>query len=86
MLKYEKLAVVGDKLKSFDFEPMEGRRDRYVEGYIIKLTEQSYAYGYLIYCIKDAAFLGDYNRVGEHVFVPYETSMEFDDRVTVVPA
>ena len=82
MLKFEGIAV-GTKIRAYDFEPMEGRRDRYVEGRILRTeTTELGADFYVIECEEDSAFGPDYNRIGLEVYVPMELFMDFDGRVT----
>ena len=84
-LKYENTAQIGDTIKAFDFEPMPGRRDRYVEGVVVEKGTFGYGYkAYLIECTVDVAFAGDHNRVGEQVIVPFESDLDYDGRVSLV--
>lgn len=86
-LKHEGKAKVGEKIRAYDFEPREGVGERYVEGWIKKITnsrEQPLATGYLITVTLDTLC-----EPGERteVFVPMETSfMDWDDRVAKVEA
>ena len=88
-MKHSNKAVIGDTIRAYDFIPMAGRGDAYVEGIVEndRCTEP----GYLAYKITVTAdkFIADVetiktpdNRIGEIVFVPHEVSfMEFDFRV-----
>jgi len=88
MLKHEMKATIGDTIRAYDFKPMAGREDCYVEGKVVDITNQ---HGYLAYEIlvsvdkfgesyEDFEFEG--NRVGQKVLAPFETSfMEFDSRI-----
>jgi hypothetical protein len=88
-MKHSNKAVIGDTIRAYDFKPMTGRGDAYVEG----IVEDPYCLenGYRAYRIKVTAdkFIGDVetvaskdNRIGQIVFVPHEISfMEFDFRV-----
>jgi hypothetical protein len=88
-MKHSNKAVIGDTIRAYDFMPMTGRGDAYVEG--IVENDRCSEPGYLAYKIKVTAdkFLGDVettksrdNRIGQIVFVPHEISfMEFDFRV-----
>jgi len=80
MLKFEGIAL-GTKIKAYDFEPMEGRTDRYVTGTIIEKITRDFAKFYVINCREDSAFPEGANRVGLLVHVPMETVMDFDDRI-----
>ena len=77
--KEDKMKVnTGDVIRSYDFKPMVGREDCFVEGVVECLTnEQGYA-AYKITVTKDS-WKG---RVGKIVFVPVEVSfMEYAGRV-----
>jgi hypothetical protein len=88
-MKHSNKAVIGDTIRAYDFIPMAGRGDAYVEGIVEndRCTEP----GYLAYKITVTAdkFIADVetiktqdNRIGQIVFVPHEVSfMEFDFRV-----
>ena len=88
-MKHSNKAVIGDVIRAYDFAPMAGRGDAYVEG--IVENDRSTEPGYLAYKITVTAdkFIADVetiktqdNRIGEIVFVPHEVSfMEFDFRV-----
>lgn len=84
MLKYENIAEIGDVIKAFDFQPMEGRGDRYVEGVVLSKTEHNGAAVYMIRVTVDSAEHGEWTRVGEQVFVPFETTFDFDGRVELI--
>jgi hypothetical protein len=87
MLKFEKIATVGDVIRAYDFKPMYGRNDCYVEGKVISITNETGYKAYKIECIHDF-FDGKFrkgvrsSRVGKNVFVPMEVSfMEYDARI-----
>ena len=89
MLKHENKAVKGDIIRAYDFAPMAGRGDCYVEGKVIDANCNEP--GYKCYKIEITAdkFDGDVetemirgNRIASHMYVPYEVSfMEYDFRV-----
>jgi len=80
MLKFEGIPV-GTKIRAYDFEPMNGRADRYVEGTITKLYDDQYE-GYVVAVEKDT--LHSKNERTE-IIVPYEVGfLEYDERVTVL--
>ena len=88
MLKFENVAKVGDVIRAYDFKPMFGRSDCYVEGIVenANCTEPGYKC-YKITCTTDF-FDGKYrkgvrsSRVAKVVFVPMEVSfMEYDARI-----
>jgi hypothetical protein len=88
-MKHSNKAKIGDTIRAYDFKPMTGRGDAYVEG-IVENAETREP-GYLAYkiTVKADKFIGDVetvaskdNRIGKIVFVPHEISfMEFDFRV-----
>lgn len=87
MLKFEKVAEVGDIIRAYDFKPMYGRSDCFVEGKVESVTNEHGYKAFKITCINDF-FDGKFrrgvrsSRVGKSVFVPMEVSfMEFDARI-----
>jgi hypothetical protein len=82
------IVKTGDVIRSYDFKPMVGRPDCYVEG---KVVEQGLLKcGYDAYLIKvtydswneDSDGVKIKGRVGKNVFVPMEVSyMDFPGRV-----
>ena len=78
----------GDKIRSYDFKPMDGRGDCFVEGIVevVNCTEQ-YFQSYKITVTKDVFGgeeqpKGKHSRVGQIVFVPYRVDfMEYQGRV-----
>jgi len=88
MLKFEGVAKVGDVIRAYDFKPMFGRSDAYVEGVVenANCTEPGYKC-YKITCVTDF-WDGKFrkgvrsSRVAKIVFVPMEVSfMEYDARI-----
>jgi hypothetical protein len=87
MLKFEKLASVGDVIRAYDFKPMYGRSDCFIEGKVISITEERGYKAYKIMCINDF-FDGKFrkgvrtSRVAKEVYVPMEVDfMEYDARI-----
>lgn len=87
MLKFENVAKVGDYIRAYDFKPMRGRMDCYVEGDVLEITNEQ---GYKAFKIKvrNDVFGGEMQeeegqtRNGKIVFVPMEVSfMEYDSRI-----
>jgi hypothetical protein len=82
---------VGDLIKGFDFEPCPGRPDMYVVG-IVEWIGMREPEGYLAYQIRTVYDSYDKcstnkcatSRVGKVVYVPVQTSMDYDGRVTKV--
>ena len=91
MLKFEKAAKTGQTIRAYDFKPMAGREDCFIEGKVIEITSVTGYKAFKILVSKDVfdgkeftetgyKHLG--NRVGEQVFVPMEASfMEYDARI-----
>jgi len=82
MLKFEKLANVGDKIRSYDFM---GNREAFIEGTIIdKGWMPNGALGYTIQIEKDGV-QEDFGREGDIGYVAYEVAfMEYDERVELI--
>lgn len=87
MLKFEKAANVGDTIRAYDFKPMVGRSDCFVEGKVIAINEERGYKAFKIECTADF-FDGKYrkgvrsSRLAKTVFVPMEVSfMEYDARI-----
>jgi len=84
-LKMVGLTIVdGDIIRSYDFKPMAGREDTFVEGEVIDAhsTEQGYQ-AYKIRVTRDSwSDAEDKGRLGHVVFVPWRVSFnEFQGRV-----
>ena len=81
-LKFEDAVMIGDKIRAYDFEPLPGRIDCFVEG-VVQRTSSEYGYkSFVIICEVDSVGL---SRIGKEVFVPMEVSMfEYDSRITVI--
>lgn len=82
MLKFANIAQIGDTIRAYDFKPLVGREDCFVEGVVRKIDNKGYDC-YVIEVTKDSwSDAEDKGRVGKEVFVPFEVSfMEFDARV-----
>lgn len=86
MLKFELLANVGDRIRSYDFM---GNREAFIEGKVVAKgavyhpTEGYYMYeAYSIEIDKDGAGFG---REGDVGYVPFESGfLEYDNRVELV--
>ena len=88
MLKFENTAEIGDHIRSYDFKPMPGRTDRFVEGTVVDKGYHPEA-GYkcfTILCDYDSSSNDpQYSRVSHDVYVPMGCSfIEYDTRVTKV--
>lgn len=89
MLKFENTAQIGDMIRAYDFEPIEGREEHYVTGRVIAKgpiftpvgidgEERYVCEGYTIVTQYDTGG----TREGFNVYVPFEMGMtDFDGRV-----
>jgi hypothetical protein len=88
MLKFENIAKIGDIIRAYDFKPMAGRDDAFIEGVVEQANCNEAGYN----CYKVTVLVDKFkkyetkanprNRVGKIVFVPHQTSFhEFDFRV-----
>lgn len=87
MLKFERAAKVGQIIRGYDFKPMAGRNDCYVEGVVESFSTEMGYKAFKITCTKDV-FDGQENpkgegsRVGKIVFIPMQVDfMEYDARI-----
>jgi hypothetical protein len=85
-LKYENTAQVGELIRAYDHQPIPGRTDRFVEGLILTKGRTKHGFdAFTILVMHDSTFTKpDYNRINEHVYVPFESDMDYDGRVTVI--
>jgi hypothetical protein len=76
--------VDGDTIRAYDFKPMAGREDCFIEGTVIDAhnTEQGYQ-AYKIRVTRDSwSDAEDAGRVGIEMFVPWRVSFnEFQGRI-----
>jgi hypothetical protein len=89
MLKFENTAEVGDRIRSYDFEPIPGRTDCFIEGTVIdKGYHPTEGYKcFTVVCDFESVSCADsnYSRISRNVYVPMGCSfMEYDTRVTKV--
>ena len=82
MLKYANVAQVGDTIRAYDFKPMIGRDDCFVEGVVKRVDNKGFEC-FVIEVTKDSwSDSEDKGRVGQEVLVPFQVSfMEYDGRV-----
>jgi len=77
----------GDVIRGYDFKPMFGREDSFVEGEVVDRNDTTQGYqAYRIRVLKDVfggeVLTGKNSRVGKTVFVPWKTSfMDYPGRV-----
>jgi hypothetical protein len=83
--------IDNDTIRAYDFKPMLGRTDCFVEGVVLDSGDRSQGYqAYKIRVTRDVfdgkeftevgyKHLG--NRVGEIVFVPWKTNRDYQGRV-----
>lgn len=89
MLKYENSAEIGEVIKAYDFEPMEGRPKRFIVGRVIKKGEVIHPqYGVSMFegfHIKiTGADRDDDSRIGDIGYIPFETTFDYDGRIEVI--
>lgn len=79
MLKFEKIAKIGDIIRAYDFK---GNTDCFVEGVVFDINSEAGYKAFVIRCTKDIM-----GRVGEIVYVPMEVSfLEYDSRIVNLTA
>ena len=92
MLKYEHIKA-GANIRAYDFEPREGVDPKYIEGIVLRHDEMpdgSGAKALVIECAVDTCWPSEnyqsheYTREGLEVFVPMETTFDYDGRVKVI--
>jgi hypothetical protein len=76
--------VDGDVIRAYDFKPMQGREDCFIEGEVLDSGDTSQGYqAYRIRVTRDSwSDAEDKGRVGIEMFVPWRVSFnEFQGRV-----
>ena len=75
----------GDIVKAYDFQPMEGRADKFVIGKVVGVEQSQEGWmGYLIEVIEDSLF-PEGGR--DEILAPFRVGfMEYDERITMVKA
>jgi hypothetical protein len=86
MLKYQNLANVGDRIRAYDFR---GNKEAYIEGKVTAKGEVCDAEGRYIFLgytinIEKDSVQEDFGREGDIGYVPFETTLDYDDRVELV--
>lgn len=85
MLKNSKIASVGDVIRAYDFKPMVGREDCFVEGTVVEANNTEHGYSAFKILVSKEIFSGEKvtdHLVGKFVYVPHEVSfMEYDGRI-----
>lgn len=85
MLKFENTANVGEFIRAYDFKPMIGREDCFVEGQVVECDNTERGYSAFKIRVSKEVFSGEHvndNLVGRFVYVPHEVSfMEYGGRV-----
>jgi hypothetical protein len=75
----------GDIIRAYDFKPMVGREDCFIEGQVLETNNTEMGYqSYKILVTNDSWIEGenDKGRIGIEMFVPWRTSFnEFQGRV-----
>jgi hypothetical protein len=88
MLKFEGIANVGDIIRAYDFKPMAGRDDAFIEGIVIDANNNESGFKSFKIQVTADKFqkyetkANKKNRVDAIMYVPFQTSFhEFDFRV-----
>lgn len=86
MKKFEATAEVGDLVKCYDFEPMEGRPERYVVGRVVEKgwIADYFIQGYRVEVLEDTCYPAG---ARDEIVAPFEVMfLEHDVRITRVEA
>ena len=88
MLKFENIDKVGQTIRAYDFKPMIGRSDCFVEGKVLAIDNSQGYKAFKIRVSKDVFDNKEFtesgygSRVTKEVFVPMQVSfMEYDARI-----
>lgn len=85
MLRNASIATKGDFIRAYDFKPMNGREDCFVEGQVVERLNTEHGYAAFKIFVSKEVFGGEKisdNLVGKFVYVPHEVSfMEYPGRV-----
>lgn len=93
MLKFENTANIGDVIKAFDFQPMEGRDDSFLTGVVLSKGDMiqevepgrfvNIGQGYTVKVLysQSGSEKFDAQREGTEMYVPFEMMFDFDGRV-----
>jgi hypothetical protein len=85
MNKFANIATVGQTIRAYDFKPMVGRGDCFVEGVIVEARNTEHGYDAFKIQVTKEVFSGETVKdhfVGQFVYVPHEVSfMEYDARI-----
>jgi len=90
-LKFAGVADIDDVIRAYDFKPMLGRPDCFVEGKVEAINADNGYQAYKIRVIKDVFDGKEFtetaykavsgHRVGDYVYVPMEASRDYDARI-----
>lgn len=83
MLKFADVKIGVTRIRAYDFKPMKGRDDNYLEGTIVKVVNEPY-YAFIVKV--DSEYPTDHtDRIGKNILVPIEVSfMEYEERITIL--
>lgn len=88
MSSFENKVEIGQRVRAFDFQPMEGRRDCYVEGRVTGISIEHGFKAFVVRCDVDSLYGSEgvsHSRVGQAILVPMEVDfMEYDNRIVVI--
>ena len=83
LLKYEHIQP-GQRIRSYDFEPLPSRPDKYVEGVVESHFEDRMGVKFLLITVDFDTIQTLSSRVGRQIYVPMETTFDYDGRVEVL--
>lgn len=84
MKKFANIAEVGDVIRAYDFKPMVGREDSFVEGTVVAKGFNNYCLYecYEIVTTKQVTMGKKQKTIGRTFYIPFEVSfMEYDGRI-----
>ena len=77
-MKYQNVANVGQKIKAYDFQPLDGRPEAFAIGTVIEKKDYSY-----VVSVEEDTYAPA--GVRQEIEVPFQTSfLEFEGRVVLV--
>lgn len=81
---FKNVAEIGDRIRAYDFQPIPGRVEYFIEGEVIDKSFNQNCHCFVVLCDVDTSdTLCENNtaRKGENVYVPFGTLMDWEGRV-----
>jgi hypothetical protein len=69
---------VGDRVRSYDFQPLKSRKEMFIEGVILKIDIKHYTYAI------EVEYDSEGYREAEMVNTPIETFSDYEGRITLL--